>query len=139
MVAQSSEGGTGCAVRLPVAVTTGGAHHPAGGAGRGEDCTASAADSGTPCLAATALHVRDGSSVARRRAQILAPSGFGNARSVALVRSALAYGGSVVGVRPLSQAGCNRAREEQFSGDGLRLHASSADGCRPNEAALSAP
>ena len=67
--------------------------------------------------AGTAIRVRDGNSVAWRRAQIPAASGFGNARSVALVQSVLACGGAVRGVRLLSQAGADRAREEQFSGE----------------------
>lgn len=65
----------------------------------------------------TAIRVRDGNSVAWRRAQIPAASGFGNARSVALVQSVLACGGAVGDVRLLSRAGCDRAREEQFSGE----------------------
>lgn len=65
----------------------------------------------------TALRVRDGNSVAWRRAQIPAASGFGNARSIALVQSALACEGTVRGVRLLSAAGAGRAREEQFSGE----------------------
>ena len=55
--------------------------------------------------------------MAWRRAQIPAASGFGNARSVALVQSVMACGGAVGGVRLLSPAGCDRAREEQFSGE----------------------
>ncbi|MFG2650095.1 serine hydrolase domain-containing protein [Streptomyces sp. NPDC048436] len=66
---------------------------------------------------ATAIRIRDGNSVAWRRAEIPAASGFGNARSVALAQSALACGGAVRGVRLLSPEGCDRAREEQFSGD----------------------
>ena len=65
---------------------------------------------------ATAIRVRDGNSVAWRRAQIPAASGYGNARSVALVQSVLACGGVVRGRRLLSQAGCERAREMQFDG-----------------------
>ncbi|WP_307165110.1 serine hydrolase domain-containing protein [Streptomyces rishiriensis] len=65
----------------------------------------------------TAIRLRDGNSVAWRRAQIPAASGFGNARSVALVQSAMACGGTVRGVRLLSRAGCDRAWEEQFSGE----------------------
>src|SRR6201996_6626677 len=65
---------------------------------------------------ATAIRVRDGNSVAWRRAQIPAASGYGNARSAALVQSVLACGGTVGGVRLLSQAGCDRVRDEQFSG-----------------------
>ncbi|MFI1045790.1 serine hydrolase domain-containing protein [Streptomyces griseoruber] len=65
----------------------------------------------------TPLRVRDGNSVAWRRAQIPAASGFGNARSVALVQSVVACGGTVGGVRLLSSAGCARAGEEQFDGE----------------------
>ncbi|MFE7856791.1 serine hydrolase domain-containing protein [Streptomyces sp. NPDC057403] len=87
--------------------------------GRDEDYTASAP--GNEAAPGTALRVRDGNSVAWRRALIPAAGGFGNARSVALVQSVTACGGSVGGVRLLSRAGCARAREEQFSGDDLRL------------------
>ncbi|MGW2977648.1 serine hydrolase domain-containing protein [Streptomyces humidus] len=71
--------------------------------------------------APTALRVRDGNSAAWRRAQIPAASGFGNARSVALVQSVPACGGAVGGVRLLSRAGCERAWQEQFSGQDRRL------------------
>jgi CubicO group peptidase (beta-lactamase class C family) len=81
-----------------------------------EDVVASAPGGSTPA-AGTPVRLRDGNSVAWRRAQIPAASGFGNARSVALVQSVLACGGAVRGVRLLSQAGCDRAREEQFSGE----------------------
>ena len=67
--------------------------------------------------AGNGVRVRDGNSAAWRRAQIPAASGFGNARSVALVQSLLACGGEVRGVRLLSQAGCDRAWEEQFDGE----------------------
>ena len=70
-----------------------------------------------PPPAAPPIRVRDGNSVAWRRAEIPAASGFGNARSVALVQSVLACGGTVRGVRLLSQAGCDRAWEEQFRGE----------------------
>jgi CubicO group peptidase (beta-lactamase class C family) len=83
---------------------------------RDEDYAASAPGSSTPPEAGTAVRVRDGNSVAWRRAQIPAASGFGNARSVALVQSVMACGGAVHGLRLLSQAGCDRAREEQFHG-----------------------
>ncbi|MFJ1806503.1 MULTISPECIES: serine hydrolase domain-containing protein [unclassified Streptomyces] len=93
---------------------------------RDEDYTASAPGApATPApgsaITPTAIRVRDGNSVAWRRAQIPAASGFGNARSVALVQSAMACGGSVRGVRLLSRAGCDRAWEEQFSGEDRRL------------------
>ncbi|MDF2270242.1 serine hydrolase [Streptomyces coacervatus] len=85
--------------------------------GRDQEYTASAPGNGSTPSAGTAMRVRDGNSVAWRRAQIPAASGFGNARSVALVQSAMACGGTVRGVRLLSQAGCDRAWEEQFSGE----------------------
>jgi CubicO group peptidase (beta-lactamase class C family) len=70
-----------------------------------------------PAAAGTRVRVRDGNSVAWRRAQIPAASGFGNARSVALAQSVLACGGTVGDVRLLSRADCDRAREEQFQGE----------------------
>jgi CubicO group peptidase (beta-lactamase class C family) len=88
---------------------------------QGEDYAASAPGSGAIPATGTGVRVRDGNSVAWRRAQIPAASGFGNARSVALVQSIMACGGAVRGVRLLSQAGCDRAREEQFSGEDRRL------------------
>jgi CubicO group peptidase (beta-lactamase class C family) len=83
---------------------------------RDENYVAGASDGGTSPAAGTAVRVRDGNSIAWRRAQIPAASGFGNARSVALVQSVMACGGAVRGLRLLSQAGCDRAREEQFHG-----------------------
>jgi CubicO group peptidase (beta-lactamase class C family) len=88
---------------------------------RDQDYAASAPSSSAPRAAGTAVRVRDGNSAAWRRAQIPAASGFGNARSVALVQSVMACGGAVRGVRLLSQAGCDRAKEEQFSGEDRRL------------------
>src|SRR4051794_29884664 len=88
--------------------------------GRAEDYVAGASISSAPS-AGTAMRVRDGNSLAWRRAQIPAASGFGNARSVALVQSVMACGGAVRGVRLLSPAGAGRAREEQFSGEDRRL------------------
>ncbi|MFD5270001.1 serine hydrolase domain-containing protein [Streptomyces sp. NPDC058335] len=85
--------------------------------GRDGDFRASAPGGDAVPTAATPIRVRDGNSVAWRRAQIPAASGYGNARSVALVQSVMACGGSLRGVRLLSQAGCDRAREEQFSGE----------------------
>lgn len=82
--------------------------------GRDDGYTAGAA--GATPTAGTPIRVRDGNSVAWRRAQVPAASGFGNARSVAAVQSVLACGGAVRGVRLLSAAGCARAQEEQFSG-----------------------
>jgi len=82
---------------------------------------AAAAPGGAATGTGTGIRLRDGNSLAWRRAQIPAASGFGNARSVALVQSAMACGGEVRGVRLLSQAGCDRAWEEQFRGDDRRL------------------
>ncbi len=79
-----------------------------------EDYVAGAA--AAPPTAGTAIRLRDGNSVAWRRAQIPAASGLGNARSVALLQSVMACGGAVRGLRLLSQAGCDRAGEEQFNG-----------------------
>jgi CubicO group peptidase (beta-lactamase class C family) len=84
---------------------------------RDEDYVASAPGAAAAPAAGTGIRVRDGNSVAWRRAEIPAASGFGNARSVALVQSVMACGGTVRGVRLLSQAGCDRAWEEQFRGE----------------------
>jgi CubicO group peptidase (beta-lactamase class C family) len=88
---------------------------------RDQDYSSSAPGGSAPPATGTAVRVRDGNSEAWRRAQIPAASGFGNARSVALVQSVLACGGSVRGHRVLSPGGCDRAREEQFSGEDRRL------------------
>ncbi|WP_020123847.1 EstA family serine hydrolase [Streptomyces canus] len=85
--------------------------------GRDENYTAGAPGPDATPSAGTAMRVSDANSVAWRRSQIPAASGFGNARSVALVQSALACAGTVGGVRLLSAAGAERAREEQFSGE----------------------
>ena len=66
--------------------------------------------------ASTGIRVSDGNSLAWRRAQIPSASGFGNARSVAAVQSVLACGGTARGVRLLSPAGCEPARQEQYRG-----------------------
>ncbi|MCI3935413.1 serine hydrolase domain-containing protein [Streptomyces sp. AN091965] len=84
---------------------------------QGEDYAASAPGTGAAPSGATAIRVRDGNSTAWRRAEIPAASGFGNARSVALVQSVLACGGAVGGVRLLSGAGCELAWQEQFHGE----------------------
>ncbi len=84
---------------------------------RTEDYASSAPGSSPAPGAGTRIRVRDGNAVGWRRAQIPAASGFGNARSVALVQSAMACGGTVRGVRLLSQEGCELAVEEQFSGE----------------------
>jgi CubicO group peptidase (beta-lactamase class C family) len=56
-----------------------------------------------------------------RGAEIPAAGGTGNARSVGRVHSALACGGSVDGVRLMSEAGVARALEEQICGPDLVL------------------
>ena len=66
---------------------------------RDEDYASSAPGSTAPPASGTAVRVRDGNSVAWRRAQIPAASGFGNARSVALVQSVMACGGTAGGRR----------------------------------------
>ncbi|WP_433327802.1 serine hydrolase domain-containing protein [Spirillospora sp. CA-294931] len=61
--------------------------------------------------------VSDANTAAWRRAGMPAIGGFGNARSVGAIQSALACGGVAGGVRLLSEAGCERVFEEQFSGE----------------------
>ena len=84
--------------------------------GQDDDYAASSGNSDAPPTAGTPVRVRDANSLAWRRAQIPAASGYGNARSVALVQSVLACGGTMRGHRLLSPAGCDRAREVQFDG-----------------------
>jgi CubicO group peptidase (beta-lactamase class C family) len=62
------------------------------------------------------IRLSDGNSLAWRRADIPSASGFGNARSVAAVQSVLACGGTARGIRLLSAAGCELARQEQYRG-----------------------
>ncbi len=56
-----------------------------------------------------------------RAAEIPSAGGIGNARSVARIHSALACGGTVDGVKLMSEAGVARAREEQIRGTDLVL------------------
>ena len=81
-----------------------------------EDYVAGAAGRPHEALRSKGLRVRDGNSEAWRRAQIPA-SGYGNARSVALVQSVMACAGAVGGVRLLSPGGTTRAWQEQFRGE----------------------
>ncbi|MDG2304425.1 MAG: serine hydrolase [Candidatus Binatia bacterium] len=67
-------------------------------------------------LASLKLDGTEPRTAAWRRAEIPAGGGHGNARSVARVLSALACGGSVDGVRLLSEAGVERILEEQTRG-----------------------
>ncbi|MET8410125.1 serine hydrolase domain-containing protein [Streptomyces sp. NPDC005195] len=84
---------------------------------RDEDYVAGSSSGQAPPTAATRVRLRDGNSVAWRRAEIPAANGVGNARSVGLVQSVMACGGTARGTRLLSRAGCDRARQEQFSGE----------------------
>jgi CubicO group peptidase (beta-lactamase class C family) len=63
------------------------------------------------------LGVSDSHTEAWWRAELPAVNGFGNARSVAALQSALACEGVAGGVRLLSPAGCERVFEEQFRGE----------------------
>jgi len=56
-----------------------------------------------------------------RAAEIPAANGHGNARSVAMVQSVIAGRGETRGVRLLSEAGCDRAFDEQIRGVDLIL------------------
>ncbi|UOX92462.1 beta-lactamase family protein [Amycolatopsis sp. FBCC-B4732] len=62
------------------------------------------------------LGVSDSHATAWRRAELPAVNGYGNARSVATLQSALACGGVAGGVRLLSAAGSERVFEEQHDG-----------------------
>ncbi len=85
--------------------------------GQDDDYAAGTASGSPPPPGSGApMRVRDGNSIAYRRAQIPAVSGYGNARSVALVQSVMACGGTLRGRRFLSEAGRDLATEEQFSG-----------------------
>jgi CubicO group peptidase (beta-lactamase class C family) len=69
-----------------------------------------------PGAGAAGIRVSDANTAAWRRAQIPSANGFGNARSVAAMQSALACGGTVGGTRLLSPAGCEVARVQQYQG-----------------------
>lgn len=84
----------------------------------GEDYATTTPGSHVP---GTPITVRDANSTAWRRAEIPAASCFGHARSVALVQSVIACGGTVRGVRLLSRETCELARREQFAGPDLRI------------------
>jgi CubicO group peptidase (beta-lactamase class C family) len=62
------------------------------------------------------IRLTDANTVAWRRSEGPIGGGYGNARSVAAVQSVLACGGTARGVRLLSRAGCERAREVQYRG-----------------------
>ncbi|WP_290059893.1 serine hydrolase domain-containing protein [Amycolatopsis solani] len=62
------------------------------------------------------IGVSDSRPAAWRRAELPAVNGYGNARSVATLQSALACGGVAGGVRLLSASGSERVFEEQYQG-----------------------
>jgi CubicO group peptidase (beta-lactamase class C family) len=62
------------------------------------------------------IRLSESNSVPWRRAELPSASGYGNARSVALIQSVLACGGTARGVRLLSEAGCRPASEVQYHG-----------------------
>ena len=63
------------------------------------------------------IRVKDANTEAWRRAEIPAANGFGNARAIALIQSALSNRGVAKGVRLLSEKGCEPAWHEEYSGE----------------------
>lgn len=86
-------------------------------AGRGQDYAAGSSATDAPATGGTPMTVRDANSVAWRRSEIPAASGFGNARSVALIQSVMACGGTLGDLRLLDPETCELAWAEQFSGE----------------------
>jgi CubicO group peptidase (beta-lactamase class C family) len=86
-------------------------------AGRDEDYTAGSSAEEAPSTGGTPMTVRNGNSADWRRSEIPAASGFGNARSVALVQSVMACGGTLGNARLLGPETCDLAWAEQFSGE----------------------
>ena len=76
---------------------------------------------GVRTFAGAALDATEPRTSAWRRAEIPAAGGIGNARSVARVHSALACGGTLDGVKLMSEAGVARILEEQTRGKDLVL------------------
>ncbi|MEY9931922.1 CubicO group peptidase (beta-lactamase class C family) [Catenulispora sp. GP43] len=62
------------------------------------------------------IRVKDANTEAWRRAEIPAANGFGNARGIALIQSALSNRGVASGVRLLSEQGCEPAWQPEYSG-----------------------
>jgi CubicO group peptidase (beta-lactamase class C family) len=116
------------AASAPGATAPGAARAGATTAGAAETPEMAPATTPTKAPARVPLRVRDANGLAWRRAEIPAANGFGNARSVALVQSVVACGGTVGGVRLLSPEGCSRAWEEQFNGEDRLLHTKSRYG-----------
>jgi CubicO group peptidase (beta-lactamase class C family) len=86
-------------------------------AGRDDDYTARSSAPDAPTTAGTPMSVRDANSVEWRRSEIPSGSGYGNARSVALIQSVMACGGTLGSVRLLGAQTCELAWAEQFSGE----------------------
>ena len=85
---------------------------------------AAGADPDSPAartFAGKALDATEPRTSAWRRAEIPAAGGFGNARAVARVHSALACGGSVDGIDLISEGGVERILEEQTRGEDMVL------------------
>jgi CubicO group peptidase (beta-lactamase class C family) len=85
--------------------------------GRGDEYTAGSAAQDAPATKGTPMSVRDANSPEWRRAEIPAGSGFGNARSVALIQSVMACGGTLGDLRLLGPETCALAWTEQSSGE----------------------
>jgi CubicO group peptidase (beta-lactamase class C family) len=85
--------------------------------GRDEDWTAGSSAHDAPASGGTPMSVRNANSTEWRRSEIPAASGYGNARSVALVQSVMACGGALGSVRLLAPQTCDLAWAEQFSGE----------------------
>jgi CubicO group peptidase (beta-lactamase class C family) len=86
-------------------------------AGREDDYAAGSSAPDAPATDATPMTVRDANSIAWRRSEIPAGSGFGNARSVAHIQSVMACGGTLGRVRLLGPETCDLAWAEQSSGE----------------------
>jgi CubicO group peptidase (beta-lactamase class C family) len=91
--------------------------------GLGEQSTGAPGSIAARTFAGAALTAKEPQTRAWRAAEIPAAGGIGNARSVARIHSALACGGTVDGVKLMSEAGVERAREEQVRGQDLVLGA----------------
>ena len=63
------------------------------------------------------VRVKDANTAAWRRAEVPAANGFGNARAIALIQSALSNRGVAGGVRLLSEKGCEPAWHKEYSGE----------------------
>jgi CubicO group peptidase (beta-lactamase class C family) len=89
---------------------------PGQAVGDGQQTELQANMSHNPGIDVSATRTRDW-----RGAEIPAAGGTGNARSIALVHTILANGGTAQGKRFMSEAGCRKALELQIEGDDLIL------------------